>query len=144
MAARLYKNGLTVDTFLVYPCDIDLVLGFREFFRDLNSPNKDRLFSEALLAQLGDKPTESWAEFTAAIKEFNGIFCRVSRYDRHYLSTETSSIGMILNRCWFSAENCDEVFDQALGWGDALENKERTIFKNHVALSAALVGAHND
>jgi hypothetical protein len=145
MANRLNEQGLTLDTILVLPCDVNLVVGLRELWRDLNNgSNKEQFFSADLLEKIGEKPSESWADFCATMQDFDGIIARAFRQDRHFISSDRYSLGMVLRCQWFSANDFNEVVDQALSWGDDLLKNEYIIFNNHADLSAALVGAHND
>lgn len=143
MAIELYKQGITLDTLLVLPCDFELVMGLRELWRDLNNDDKELFFSAHLLALLATKPTERWADFCEVIKEHSGIIGRAYRHDRHYSSDSDYSLGMGLRCQWFGGETFEQVVDQALSWGDALLEKELEILNNHSALCADFVRAHN-
>lgn len=145
MANRLNEQGLTLDTILVLPCDVNLVVGLRELWRDLNNgSNREYFFSVDLLAKISAKPTESWADFCATMQDFDGIIARAFRHDRHFISCDRYSLGMVLRCQWFGANEFNEIVDQAVNWGDDLLKNEKTIFNNHADLSAELVRAHND
>lgn len=144
MANRLYESGITIETVLILPCDLDLVMGLRELWRDLNHRDRSLFLSAELLALFSDHKVETWADFCLVVGCLKGIFARGFRRDRHYLSKSDYSLGRVQQCQWFAGDTFDSVTDQALNWGEQLRNNELTIFNNHAALSAAIVGAHND
>ena len=147
MALELYSEGITIDTVLILPCDVQLVSGLRELWRDINNTSqREYFFSPDLFVLLDTPSTESWADFCAVIQDLECIIVRAFRRDRHYLSADKSdySCGRVLRCQWFFGETFDEIEDQALRWGAELLKEELNTLNNHAALSAALVGAHND